>query len=297
MAGSSQTGGKRNRTRPQERFDVNRVVVTGKVTKIWSRDNGTVYARIELPAVDGQPPTRSTVVFPNGQVNGAPITLMAGDHIKVIGYATDISYAETLVNMSERVHFEGKPLSGSLFDDDKLPELKNHGKLFVYRNMMGVVPEVMEHDPKEECNTIAVDGIVLKISEHTNSGQKSTDLIIRMAVYDSHTEVIGPAGPKGVRRKPHYLTVRIADSMVDGRKVNVQKKGSEIGLQPKDRIRISGRLDESVYYSDVHRWLVEAKAAELIAKLPNADRLSQYYVMVSGSVAVAEKMIGFTDRG
>lgn len=293
MTTSNHSDGNSKKRFPQERFDTNKANVTGRVTKIWSRDDGTIYARIELPPGNSGRPQRATVAFPNGAVSGEPISLMAGELIRVSGYASDITYVETLGNAAERIHFEGQPIHGSLFDGDKLPELAVHKNLFVHRSMMGIIPESLEYAPKSADNQITVDGVINRITEHAGDND-AVDLIIRLAVFDRHTETTGTFGPKGERRKPHYMSIKFAGGRVDNRQVHVQKNGSGDGLKMGDRIRITGKLGEMVHYSDLHRWMVEARAASIIATLPSADKLSQYYVMVAAGMITAERIIQFT---
>lgn len=276
---------------PAERFDGNQAKLYGKVTKIWSRIGGDVFARVATQgkAGDDHPP-RVTIKFPKGKIDGEDISLMAGDTLLIHGWISDGPYTETLVNFLTRAKKE------TAFET--CPELKSLEAVEVKRAMTFVIPERLEVVPPEDVelaqdiNQVRVEGIVSRVWEHKGSKY------LRLAVYDKYAVAQNETAKYGrPRRTPHYVTVQFVNGMVDGRPVTLLGKDSQQkggGIKVGERIRITGRIGESFYKESLRTFLLSAKQAAAIGTFSNPSVVDEAWSSYSETCVIADKLIAYT---
>lgn len=266
-----------------ERFDVNQVEFTGVVTKIWSRSNGDVYARIafgDLASEEEEDTSpRLTLRLPQGQVQREDISLLKGDVLRVSGYLGDTTQWETLRD------FLLKAREPDLIE--KIPELAPASGAQVKRVVTCVTPEALEvlsvkmtEMPVQ--NIARLEGVVARVWEFGGH------LFARVAVYDRYTETTPHPGNHGrTRRIPHYVTVQFPHEQVDGRGVNIK---------PKDRIRVSGGLGSRVYSENLRSFLLNAQKGDVLATLSDGQAPDEVWTAYVQTCLVAQKLIQFTRR-
>jgi hypothetical protein len=275
---------------PAERFDGNQAELYGTVTKIWSRIGGDVFARVATHGKEGEEhPSRVTIKFPKGKIDGGDISLMAGDGILVHGWISDGPYTETLVNFLTRARQE------KAFD--LCPELKPLEAVEVKRGMTFIIPENLEFVPSEELkfvketNQVRVEGIVSRVWEHKGSKY------LRLAVYDRYSVAQNETAKYGrPKRTPHYVTIQFANGKVDGRPITLHGKDSKDkgGIKIGDRIRITGRIGESFYKESLRTFLLSAKQAEAMAAFTNPGVVDEAWSSYSETCVVADTLIHYT---
>lgn len=266
-----------------ERFDGNQVEFTGIVTKIWSRSNGDVFARIAFrdTSTDEEDDTspRLTLKLTNGQVGGQDVSLLKGDVLHVTGYLSDTTQWETLRD------FLLKAREPDLIE--KIPELAAASEAQVKRVITCVTAEALEVLPIKPSeipaqNTARLEGVVARVWEFGGH------LFARIAVYDRHTSVTTHPGNNGrVRRIPHYVTVQFPHEQVDGRGVNIKQK---------DRIRVSGGLGSRVYSENLRSFLLNAQKGDVLANLSDGQAPDEVWTAYVQTCLVAQKLIQFTKR-
>lgn len=266
-----------------ERFDGNQVEFTGIVTKIWSRSNGDVYARVAFgdPAADEEDDTspRLTLKLTNGQVNGQDVSLLKGDVLHVTGYLSDTTQWETLRD------FLLKAREPDLIE--KIPELAAASEAQVKRVITCVTAEALEVLPIKSTelpaqNIARLEGVVARVWEFGGH------LFARIAVYDRHTSVTPQPGNNGrARRIPHYVTVQFPHEQVDGRGVNIKQK---------DRIRVSGGLGSRIYSENLRSFLLNAQKGDVLANLSDGQAPDEVWTAYVQTCLVAQKLIQYTKR-
>jgi len=265
--------------RPAETFDQNTVQLAGVVTKLWPRQND-VYARLrisrrgKLVEDDDKQAVYANLRFPQGQVKGQPISLQAGDVIRVTGYLVHNEYFETIHRFLEdarsKTFLEGVPPEdlpawqavtfrrvNLMVNVRSLACLQPDGKVLPGSQLAEDGEQAASADGK--LNHVVLEGIVARRWEYAGH------YFARLACYDRFTPIErGEAhGKHGrPRRKPHYITVRFTDGKVAGRPVTAQLK---------DRLRITGAIGEQATNVSLHQALFETGKEEVLALL---ERLS-----------------------
>lgn len=136
-------------------------------------------------------------------------------------------------------------------------------------------------DEQFHMNRVEIEGIVTRIWGHR------LDILARLAVYDRQTEIIDPeGGSNGLpKRRAHYVTV-----LFEGGKI----KNTPVTLKRKDRIRVTGYLRDQPYFETLRKFLLKAQQVELLAELPNSDKLAELSVSRVATYIVADSLIQFT---
>ncbi len=86
----------------KERFDMNEIVLAGVVQKLWGRGSD-VFARLRVSTrgnIEEKEDSFASYInmrFPDGEVQGEPVSLSPGTLIRVIGYSTHTRYAERIL--------------------------------------------------------------------------------------------------------------------------------------------------------------------------------------------------------
>jgi len=239
----------------RERFDINRVDVQGKIYKIWSREDGNIYARMQLDdphmseGVRHNP--RITLALLEGAVDGQDVSIRSGDHVRVGGYLRDLTLPETLAEFLNRAK---RP---ELLE--QVDQLRMRSGLKVSRCLTCVIPQM--HDPLDEgqdgfldagtsANRVRIEGVVARIWRYAHHSYA------RIAVYDRFSSTSDDLRP-GIlpRRQAHYVTLQFTDGRVDGRQVVVGAR---------QRIRVAGRLIYRIYWEDLRGFLLQTKDADII---------------------------------
>jgi hypothetical protein len=276
-----------------ERFDCNQVEFAGVVTKIWSRSDGDVFARMRMDRLrapgdqlieeedeveSNSVDARLTVRFPNGQLNDQDISLLKGDVLRVRGYLSDTTQWESLRD------FLLKARQPDLIQ--KIPDLAAAFNAQVKRAVTYVIPEMVEFIQGGKdvplVNTARLEGVVARVWEYGGH------LFTRVAVYDQHTTTTGEAGNNGRnRRVPHYITVQFTDEQVDGRTV---------GLKARDRMRVTGSLGSRVYSENLRSFLLSAHQGQVLATLSNGDAADEVWTAYIQTCLLAQTLILYTKR-
>jgi len=260
-----------------ERFDANLAALCGEVTRIWSR-GGDVFARLDTG--DPQPPgesapnviPRATLRFPGGQVAGREVSLLKGDRLRLSGYLVDINQTETLADFLRRAD-----KLDLLQPTPELAELNAQAR----RAVTCIIPESLERvEAPSPLNSGCLEGGIAKVWDYDQHR------FARLAIYDRHTQVTDQPGKNGrPRRIPHYVTLQFTNSMVGDRAVS---------FKPKDRLRISGSLIDRTYSENLRTFLLDARQAEVLARLPNSDDIGELRARRSSVCVVVQTMIQFT---
>ena len=93
---------KQKRKVPKERFDLNSVVVAGTVIKLWGRGED-VFARLcvstrgKIEETEDAFASYVNLRFPEGEVQGNPVSLSPGVQVRIAGFLTHTSYHERIL--------------------------------------------------------------------------------------------------------------------------------------------------------------------------------------------------------
>ena len=258
-----------------EHFDANQVALAGTITRIWAR-GADIYARLDArPAdEDNSLPTalRATLRLAGGQINGQEVTLLKGDRVRVLGYLADSTLDERLEDFLKK--------AGKLDWLKEMPELAAT-QAQARRNMTCLIPESLERlSAPAQLNTARLEGVVVKCWDFNHSR------FARLAVYDKNTRLSDEIGKNGLpRRTPHYVNIFFPQAQVGGR---------EILLHAKERIRVSGQLVDRPYSEELRTFLLDAKQAEVLSRLPNSDDVAELRIRRSSGMVQVEAMIVFS---
>jgi len=260
-----------------ERFDANLAALCGEVTRIWAR-GGDVFARLDTAILQSTGESavnvipRATLRFPAGQVAGQEVSLLKGDRLRLSGYLTDLNQTETLADFLRKA--EKLDLLQTI---PELAGLEAHAR----RAITCIIPENLEHvEAFAPLNSVCLEGVIAKVWDYDQHK------FARLAIYDRHTQVTDQPGKNGrPRRIPHYVTLQFSNGQVAGRAVNIK---------PKDRLRISGSLIDRPYSEDLRNFLLDARQAEVLARIPNSDDVGELRIRRSSVCIVVQTMIQFT---
>ena len=271
---------KKKRSTPKERFDLNSVVVAGTVQKLWGRGED-VFARLRVSTRGKIEETDSKFVsyvnlrFPEGEVQGNPVSLSPGVQVRIAGFLTHTSYHERILKFLDtsgaKNFLENVP-------EEDLAAWRNIN--FLRRNAMlnvlgihwiGSDAEFGKGKLAEskENNNVSLEGIVARIWEYRY--KEGVHIFARLACYDKWTPTVpGKADHFGrPRRKPHYLTIKLPDGKAGGVPMKLEKKM---------RVRVIGKIADQGERISLREKLLDMgseSVIQLMARLPNAGKLSE----------------------
>ncbi len=269
-----------------EQFHLNTVQVTaGRVQKIWPR-NGHILvvlsldrppdphaAPVELDELD-----ESRWILPQLVLrldpNTHPVSLFEGDRLDVQGWLDNQNYEENLRDFLTRgQHTDALGLIPPARQEAHLTRVVTH-----------VVPDTLSATPNGTAPQahVHLDGVVAR------TWTFNSHRFARLAVYDQHTALTLAKPGKGgqPRRAPHYVTVQFTDGQVGGRAVQ---------FKTNTRVRVTGTLVSRIHSETLRDFLLRAHAADLLAELPNSDKLADLRARYVQTYLVAQTLIQFTN--
>ena len=189
----------------EEKFDLNRVQVSGIVQRIWDYGED-IFVRLEFYPDEDRPPRYITLKITGGMIDGEFVTLQPGELVQVEGHLADAPYTESIRE------FFNDAKAQPFYEDTELAaewngiEIKRVGTQIVVTTLAAVTAN-------PNLNNVMIQGIV------TRSWVGGADLFARLAVYDENTEIIKASNNgKLPKRKPHYITIRILKGELDGKR-------------------------------------------------------------------------------
>ncbi len=257
---------------------MNEIVLAGVVQKLWGRGND-VFARLRISTrgnIEEKEDSFASYInmrFPDGGVQGEPVSLSPGTLVRVIGYSTHTRYTERILKFLDAA--SATDFLGKVPEDDLAAWRNIH---FVRRNSMFNVLGLqltgtdvhlgMQMDSKKN-NEVSLEGIVAKVWEYPYS--EGTHIFARIACYDKWTPITPGKDDKLGRphRKPHYLTVKLNDGKAGKMPVELKKKM---------RVRITGVVEDQGMSVTLRDNLLDTGSEEVIAlmgRLLNSDQLSE----------------------
>ena len=277
----------------KEQFDLNKVDVVGIVQKLWGR-GGDVFARLRVSTRGKIEETEDSFVsyvnlrFPEGEVQGNPVSLSPGVLISITGFLTHTSYRERILKFldtaGEKDFLDGVP-------EEDLKAWRNIN--FLRRNaMLNVLELHLLGDKKladgRKNNRVTLEGIVAKIWEYPY--KDGVHLFARLACYDQWTPVLPDKRDRlgRPRRKPHYLTVKVPDGKTGGVPIKLEKKM---------RVRVTGFMADQGGRITLRENLLNTGSEEIVAlmgRLPNADKLGEISAQQSSLHVEAESLIVYS---
>ena len=285
----------------KEHFDLNGVQVIGTVQKLWGRGSD-VFARLRVSTrgkIEEAEDAFSYYInlrFPEGEVQGTPVSLSPGIPIRVAGFLTHTQYQERILkfldaagasNFLENTPDEDRKAWSQIRFRRRNAMLNVLGVQWVGTDVqLGDVSLLKEYG--EAKNKVNLEGIVAKVWEYPHS--EGVHLFIRIACYDKYTPTVSGQEDRfgRPRRKPHYLTVKIPDGKVNGIPIRLEKKL---------RVRVTGKMADQGGRSTLREQLLDMGSEEIIAlmgRLPNADKLSEIGAQHSSLHVEAEALIVYS---
>ena len=79
----------------EEKFDLNRVQVSGIVQRIWDYGED-IFVRLEFYPDEDRPPRYITLKITGGMIDGEFVTLQPGELVQVEGHLADARYTESI---------------------------------------------------------------------------------------------------------------------------------------------------------------------------------------------------------
>ena len=290
---------KQKRRSPKERFDLNSVVVAGTVQKLWGRGED-VFARLRVSTRGKIEETEDKFVsyvnlrFPEGEVQGNPVSLSPGVQVRITGFLTHTSYHERILKFLDAA---GAKSFLDCVPEEDLAAWRNIN--FLRRNAMlnvlGIhwIGSDAEFGKKklaesEENNNVSLEGIVARLWEYPHKA--GIHLFARLACYDRWTPTVpGKADHFGrPRRKPHYLTVKLLDGKAGGVPIKLEKKM---------RVRVTGFMADQGGRVTLRENLLDTGSEEVIqlmGRLPNADKLAEISAQQSSLHIEAEALVVYS---
>ena len=277
--------------RPDEQFDMNSATLAGVVQKLWGH-NGDVFGRLRVSRRGQLVETedaRSSLInlrFTNGMVGNQDLSMQPGDVVRVTGYLSHSEFDETIRNFLEAAR---KP---DILDNVPGEDLTAWQAIAFKRVNTMFNVETLElldsHKPEAGViNRVVLEGPVARQWTH------SEDVYLRLAVYDSHTRITKEKGNYGrPRRLPHYLTILLPGGKTTG--------GREVVANVKDRLRVTGELQDHGYRRTLHEMLLATGSSavmELLQRLPNADDLHTISAQQESLHVVASAVIVYASAG
>ncbi len=287
-------------TKFKERFDMNSVFAQGVVQRLWGR-GGDVFARLRVPTGGGESEnfTFITARFPDGRVAETPVTLSPGIEIKLGGFLTQTKFSESILKVLDAAG--EREFLANIPAEDKDAWLRIN---FLRRNAMlnvlaaewvgaelrlGATDRFDEFPHADELSGVSIEGVIASTWEYAYDG--GVHLFARLACYDAHTpKVKGKEDRFGrPRRKPHYVTIKLDNGKVDGFPVKLTKKM---------RVRVLGTLEDQAGRTSLREQLLDTgkgEIIELMARVPNADRLSEIVSQQSSIHVKAKSLIVYSN--
>ena len=290
---------KQKRRSPKERFDLNSVIVAGTVQKLWGRGED-VFARLRVSTrgkIEEAEDAFASYVnlrFPEGEVQGNPVSLSPGVQVRIAGFLTHTSYHERILKFLDAAgaknFLDGVP-------EEDLAAWRNIN--FLRRNSMlnvlGIhwIGSDAEFGKKKlaeskENNNVSLEGIVARLWEYPH--KEGVHTFARLACHDRWTPTVpGKADHFGrPRRKPHYLTVKLPDGKAGGVPVKLEKKM---------RVRVTGFMADLGGCVTLRENLLDTGSEDVIklmGRLPNADKMSDISVQQSSLHIEAEALVVYS---
>jgi hypothetical protein len=290
---------KKKRNAPKERFDLNSVVVAGTIIKLWGRGED-VFARLRVSSRGKIEEAEDAFVsyvnlrFPEGEVQGNPVSLSPGVQVRITGFLTHTSYHERILKFLDAAG--AKSFLDSVPDDD-LTAWRNIN--FLRRNAMlnvlGIhwIGSDAEFGKKKlaeskENNIVSLEGIVARLWEYSH--KEGVHLFARLACYDKWAPIVpGKEDHFGrPHRKPHYLTIKLPNGKAGGVPVKLEKKM---------RVRVSGKMADLGGRVTLRENLLDIGSEEvikLLGRLPNADKLGEISAQQSSLHIEAEALVVYS---
>lgn len=270
-----------------EQFDLNDVLVAGKITRLWGR-GGDVFARLgvstngSLVEKDDTKLSYVTLRFPLGVVAGKPVTLHEGDFARVTGFLT-----QNQIQVSLRRFLDTAGVGGFL---DNVPQEDRpawHGIQFRRQSaVLNVLALEMIEPSGDAINQVTLEGIVARRWDYPRGEQ--VDRFVRVAIYDRFTrtaeEEINPANGLP-RRMAHYVNVILPNGE------------REIEVKARQRIRVTGVLRDRGQRVSLHQAILEtgqSPLVELIQRCPDTDRLHEITAQWESLHIAAESLIVYS---
>lgn len=267
----------------KEQFDLNLVVAAGAIRSVWGKNND-VFARLALSQrgrlveTDDTFASYVTLRFADGMINASPITIQAGDVLKVQGYLVHREYQETLRKFLDEAN------AMSLLDCVDPADLPAWRSLTLERrnglvnvlsmSLLDVSGNLIEQFgapiQDQNQNRAYAEGIVARVWEYRHA--EGVDLFARIAIYDEHTPIdLSRAGNYGrTHRKAHYATIRFPNGKTSS--------GSAVRLKTKTRIRVVGELRDKAQIVTLREELLKtgsSAVAEMMQRVIGAEQLSE----------------------
>jgi len=270
---------------------MNSATLAGVVQKLWGH-NGDVFGRLRVSRRGQLVETedaRSSLInlrFTNGMVGNQDLSMQPGDVVRVTGYLSHSEFDETIRNFLEAAR---KP---DFLDNVPGEDLTAWQAIAFKRVNTMFNVETLElldsHKPEAGViNRVVLEGPVARQWTH------SEDVYLRLAVYDSHTRITKEKGNYGrPRRLPHYLTILLPGGKTTG--------GREVVANVKDRLRVTGELQDHGYRRTLHEMLLATGSSavmELLQRLPNADDLHTISAQQESLHVVASAVIVYASAG
>ena len=255
-----------------EQFDINRCTLSGVVQKTWDRGED-IFLRLAIPHDKGKP-HGLTLRLTNGMAGDRLVTIQPGERILCQGYLVDVPFDEPL-----RRFLTAASAQRFLEGVDNPREWEKIVAKRVTTRLEVMDLHVLDNGAPP-VNRMMIQGVVAKAWD---SGRNS---FARLAVYDRHTKIIARTGTKYPKRKPHYISVKFLDGLVDGRQLSLKKR---------DRIRIAGSLYVHYYRETLHDLLVHNRYIDLLQSIPNFNA-QEICALRSAVYIIAQSMILFAEQ-
>ena len=279
-----------------EQFDLNDVLVAGKITRLWGR-GGDVFARLgvstngSLVEKDDTKLSYVTLRFPLGVVAGKPVTLHEGDFARVTGFLTQNQIQVSLRRFLDTAGVDG--FLDNIPQDDRpawhAVQFKRQSAVLnvLALEMISPIGDVAaKNGETQDNNQVTLEGIVARRWDYPRGEQ--VDRFVRVAIYDRFTctaeDEINPANGLP-RRMAHYVNVILPNGE------------REIEVKARQRIRVTGALRDRGQRVSLHQAILEtgqSQLAELIQRCPDTDRLHEITAQWESLHVTAESLIVYS---
>ncbi|MBT3320713.1 MAG: hypothetical protein HN392_00330 [Anaerolineae bacterium] len=290
---------KKKRSTPKERFDLNSVIVAGTVIKLWGRGED-VFARLRVSTRRKIEEAEDNFVsyvnlrFPEGEVQGNPVSLSPGVQVRIAGFLTHTSYHERILKFLDAAGAKDF-LEGVSEEDLSAWRSINFLRRNAMLNVLGIhwIGSDAEFGKgklaeNKENNNVSLEGVVARVWEYRY--KEGVHTFARLACYDRWTPIV--SGVKDhfgrPRRKPHYLTVKLPDGKAGGVPVKLEKKM---------RVRVTGKMADQGERVTLREKLLDMGSEsiiQLMARLPNADKMGEISAQQASLHIEAEALIVYS---
>jgi len=310
--------------RTREQFDLNSVVLTGQIMKLWGR-SGDVYARLRISTRDRlvEPDDEfvrfANVRFPQGGARGHELPLQGDEIVRLTAFIVHTGFQESIRRFLD--------LAGASDFLDKVPKedlslwrgitfRRTNAMLNVRRAALlspsGQMLETTADNRAEEAeneldpdnidvgqvqpiNRVVVEGVVAKLWSVQTRSADLPDQMVRLAVYDRTTPIErgdpGDGGSYGrPRRKPHYVNVLLPGGMTT--------TGRPVSVRLKDRVRVTGQIGSRFWAITLREALVHTGVSEIIEAMQRVgnqtDRLDMITINQEATHVEAQAIIKYS---